>query len=54
MADTPESGRSDSPDLRQRIANGGWQLYALEFVLLLIVFAWMFLTVYFGGGDGPW
>ncbi|MCZ2811633.1 MULTISPECIES: hypothetical protein [unclassified Modestobacter] len=54
MADTPDSGHSDEPGLRQQIANGGWQLYALEFVALLVVFGWLFVTVYFGGGEGPW
>lgn len=54
MTDTPDSGHSDKPGLREQIANGGWQLYALEFVALLVVFGWMFVTVYFGGGGVPW
>ncbi|GAA4735625.1 hypothetical protein GCM10023328_14760 [Modestobacter marinus] len=54
MADSDEPGRSDDGGLRKQIANGGWQLYALEFLALLVVFGWMFITVFFGGGEGPW
>lgn len=54
MADEPDAGHADHPGLRQRMANGGWQLYAVEFLVLLVIFGWMFVTVYLGGGEGVW
>lgn len=54
MADEPDSGHSDDPGLRQQMANGGWQLYVAEFLILLVIFGWMFVTVYLGGGGGFW
>lgn len=39
--------------LRQQIANGGWQLYALEVLVLLVVFGWMAITNLAAGGHGP-
>ncbi|MCZ2805490.1 hypothetical protein O2W18_10280 [Modestobacter sp. VKM Ac-2983] len=54
MADEPDSGQSDDPGLREQLANGGWQLYALEVLVLLVIFGWLFITVYLGGGEGFW
>ena len=41
------------PGMRQRIADGGWQLYALEVLVLLVVFGWLAITNMAAGGHGP-
>jgi hypothetical protein len=39
--------------LRQQIADGRWQLYALELLILLVMFGWMAITNVAAGGHGP-
>ncbi|MGY5883526.1 hypothetical protein [Modestobacter lacusdianchii] len=46
--------RSRGAELRQRIADGRWPLFALELVVLAVIFGWLFLTVAATGGDLPW
>ena len=49
-----ESDRKEHPSLRQRMADGGWPLFALEALILAVVFGWLFVTVALAGGNGPW
>jgi hypothetical protein len=39
--------------LRQQIADGRWQLYALEVLILIVMFGWMAVTNVAAGGHGP-
>ena len=49
-----QGGRDDStPTLRTKLADGRWQLYALEVLVLLVVFGWMAVTNVAAGGHGP-
>lgn len=42
MADRPEDeGRRN---LSQRLSEGGWLLYTIELLVLVVIFGWMFLT----------
>ena len=46
-------GEQHELGFRQRIADGRWQLYALEVLVLLVVFGWMAITNVVAGGHGP-
>jgi hypothetical protein len=46
-------GKQHQIGFRQQIADGRWQLYALEVLVLLVVFGWMALTNVAAGGHGP-
>ena len=50
-----ETGEGEEHQLgfRQQIADGRWQLYALEVLVLLVVFGWMAITNVAAGGHGP-
>ena len=39
--------------LRQQITDGRWPLYALEVLILLVMFGWMAITNVVAGGHGP-
>jgi len=56
--DRSEGDRSDDRSgrsgLRQSIADGRWPLFALELVVLAVIFGWLFLTVAATGGNLPW
>ena len=41
------------PTLRTKVADGRWQLYALEVLVLLVIFGWMAITNVAAGGHGP-
>jgi hypothetical protein len=47
------AGDEQRPGLRQQISDGRWQLYALEVLVLLVVFGWMAITNVAAGGHGP-
>ena len=46
-------GKEHQTGFRQQIADGRWQLYALEVLVLLVVFGWMAITNVAAGGHGP-
>ncbi|MFQ1002742.1 hypothetical protein [Modestobacter sp. SSW1-42] len=46
-------GKQHELGFRQQIADGRWQLYALEVLVLLVVFGWMAVTNVVAGGHGP-
>ncbi|WP_222195039.1 hypothetical protein [Modestobacter italicus] len=52
--DRSELDRSVRAGLRRSIADGRWPLFALELVVLAVVFGWLFLTVAATGGNLPW
>ena len=52
VRDTSE-GKEHELGLRQQIADGRWQLYALEVLVLLVIFGWMAITNVVAGGHGP-
>ena len=35
--------------LSERIAAGGWLLYTLELLVLVVIFGWLFMTVQLAG-----
>lgn len=35
--------------LSERIAAGGWLMYALELLVLVVIFGWLFMTVQLAG-----
>ena len=47
-----EDRRSDQrkKTFSERVANGGWLLYTVEVLVLLVIFGWLFLTVSLAGG----
>ena len=47
----PEDRRSDQRKrtFSERLATGGWLLYAVEVLVLLVIFGWLFLTVSLAG-----
>ena len=47
MAARPEDKGRRS--LSERLAEGGWLLYALEVLVLVVIFGWMFLTYRLAG-----
>ncbi|WP_299951219.1 hypothetical protein [uncultured Modestobacter sp.] len=52
--DRSQGDRSGRSGLRQSIADGRWPLFALELVVLAVIFGWLFLTVAATGGNLPW
>ena len=52
VRDTGE-GKKHELGFRQQIADGRWQLYALEVLVLLVIFGWMAITNVAAGGHGP-
>ena len=44
--------RSDQrkQNFSERLATGGWLLYTIEVLVLLVIFGWLFLTVSLAGG----
>ena len=48
-----DEGKNNELGFRQQIADGRWQLYALEVLVLLVIFGWMAITNVVAGGHGP-
>lgn len=53
VRDQDGGGEGHNLDFRQQIADGRWQLYALEVLVLLVMFGWMAITNVVANGHGP-